>query len=238
MKILLSDFDGTLLQNSTINPVDRRKINEFREKNLFVIATGRSKESLEKAYWKYGFDFFDYAICSNGGCIIDENYSIIDDQVFSVEDKEQIFKVIMTLDFNVIVSTRENTFHESCNNVRKFYKQDIYCITLFNEDQQVVKKTYENLKDNRYLSNISFSNNGKYIDFSPSGVNKYTSYINLTRFLSEIPSEIFAIGDDENDIVMLENANKSFTFSKSKDLIKKSVSTVVDCYSDIFELII
>ena len=52
MKIIVSDFDGTLYLNNHI--VCQEKINKFvKEGNIFIIATGRNIVSLKKDLDKF-----------------------------------------------------------------------------------------------------------------------------------------------------------------------------------------
>lgn len=48
MKILVSDYDGTIFRNRDIDNIDRMSINNFisNKNNKFIIATGRGGSSL------------------------------------------------------------------------------------------------------------------------------------------------------------------------------------------------
>ena len=71
MKLLASDFDGTLNYGDTIMEEDLEAIKAWKEAgNEFVIVTGRSYESLKKQLDRYDLPV-DYVVSNNGGMIYD-----------------------------------------------------------------------------------------------------------------------------------------------------------------------
>ena len=71
MKILASDYDGTLRTEELVAEKDIEAIARFRKAgNLFGIVTGRSMESLQKEIERNGFTY-DFIITNNGGVIYD-----------------------------------------------------------------------------------------------------------------------------------------------------------------------
>ena len=72
MKLLVSDYDGTLKSSVKDLMLNIEAINKFREKgNLFVIITGRGK-SIREYIEEYNIPY-DYLICENGAIIYDKN---------------------------------------------------------------------------------------------------------------------------------------------------------------------
>lgn len=75
MKVIVSDFDGTLFDNNQINCLD--KINKFiSDGNIFIIATGRNISSLKKDLDKFNLSC-NYFICNDGAIIFDQYLNII-----------------------------------------------------------------------------------------------------------------------------------------------------------------
>ena len=71
MKIIGSDFDGTITTNKVILPETRKQIKQFRDAgNIFIIVTERSPQKFKDGIKKYDIDFFDYVICANGACLL------------------------------------------------------------------------------------------------------------------------------------------------------------------------
>lgn len=79
MKVIGSDFDGTITTNKVILDSTRKAIKKFRDNgNVFVIVTGRSVPKFKEGIEKYNIDFFDYVICANGSIILDKNLNCIE----------------------------------------------------------------------------------------------------------------------------------------------------------------
>ena len=73
MKIIGSDFDGTITTNKVILPETRKQI----AGNIFIIVTERSPQKFKDGIKKYDIDFFDYVICANGAVTLDQQLKVI-----------------------------------------------------------------------------------------------------------------------------------------------------------------
>lgn len=75
MKVLASDYDGTLRTGEMVDTKDVEAIHAFREQgNAFGLVTGRSMESIKKEIERNGFEF-DFIIANNGGVVYDANFN-------------------------------------------------------------------------------------------------------------------------------------------------------------------
>lgn len=71
MKLLASDYDGTLHYGGAIMEEDLDAIRKWKEDgNLFVLATGRSLQSIKEQIKKFDIPY-DYLITNNGGMVFD-----------------------------------------------------------------------------------------------------------------------------------------------------------------------
>lgn len=71
MKILASDYDGTLRINGTVSDADRAAIARFREKGgKFGIVTGRGYVTITAELQRHRLDC-DFLICNNGSLIFE-----------------------------------------------------------------------------------------------------------------------------------------------------------------------
>ena len=77
MKLVVSDLDGTLLNNeSVVSEETKEIIKKLRAKGIeFAIATGRSFNSANKIRESMGIDIF--LICNNGANIYGRNGELI-----------------------------------------------------------------------------------------------------------------------------------------------------------------
>lgn len=235
MKIILSDFDNTLVRNNQINCLVLQKIQEFREKNLFILATGRSKESLRILQDKLEFNSFDYAICSNGSCIVDTNYNIIFIKYFVNTEIESFFKKLQSLFLGDIIVAKTNG--EDIANASEHLKldnKDVCGITLniFDLSFGIVNLIKQYCNEYQWC----YQKNGDYIKLSPKNTDKFSSFLELSQIKNFNCSmkNIYAIGDGSNDIEMLSQLPNSFTFEDSSLDVKAVAHFILDNYLDIF----
>lgn len=92
MKLLTSDFDGTLFfyqENPLIRKNNIQAILCFQKQgNLFNICTGRPLEGIiDPVKDQITFDFY---ILNNGSLILDKNLNIIYQQQISIDDVKQV----------------------------------------------------------------------------------------------------------------------------------------------------
>ena len=81
MKLIASDFDGTLYRNGEISARDRAAIEAWQAGgNLFGIVTGRGADILDTAH-RLGIAL-DYAIAYNGALVLDRDGGVLYEDVF------------------------------------------------------------------------------------------------------------------------------------------------------------
>ena len=77
MKLLATDYDGTLKYASHIMPEDLEAIQDWKQAgNMFVIVTGRSMESIEQQVKENDLPV-DYYVTNNGGMVFDKECLLI-----------------------------------------------------------------------------------------------------------------------------------------------------------------
>lgn len=90
MKLLASDFDGTLLVDKKINKRDIEGIKALRKKgHKFIISTGRTLLTMEGVIEKYDLEF-DYLVLCNGAVILDKNKNVIKNNLVDFEAVKKI----------------------------------------------------------------------------------------------------------------------------------------------------
>ncbi|MFQ6848354.1 MAG: HAD family hydrolase, partial [Clostridium perfringens] len=90
MKLLASDFDGTLLVDKKINKRDIEGIKALRKKgHKFIISTGRTLLTMEGVIEKYNLEF-DYLVLCNGAVILDKNKNVIKNNLVDFEAVKKI----------------------------------------------------------------------------------------------------------------------------------------------------
>ena len=85
-KLLVSDYDGTILTTKNDLKLNLRFINKFMNNgNIFCLSTGRPFDSIYEEIQKYNIEF-DYLTCCNGRVLLDNQYNILFKKLFTEEE--------------------------------------------------------------------------------------------------------------------------------------------------------
>jgi len=229
--ILVSDFDSTLytdLENMKINVL---KIKEFRKrKNLFVIATGRFFSSLIKKIDEFGIET-DYLILNNGSVILDKDYNLI--KYYEIKKKDALNLLNDLKDFKTI---NETIIFDIFSTVSKIDEtNEITKISLIlnsllevSKITEIINKKYKDLKC--YLIIHNFIN----LEIINKTTDKSIAVTDILQIEKE--SNVFVIGDGNNDVEMIKKFN-GFAIENSKEeisnLAKKIYPNVHNLIDDI-----
>lgn len=201
-KIIISDYDKTLYTNDKSMLINIDMIKKFREQgNLFVIATGRSFESLKVKLTKYSIPF-DYLILSNGTVILDKSREVI-------------------LSYNISNNVVEHVV-EKMNNF-KGYIESIELFDVFSEDVKiankfitkirVMTKTIENAQEIALYINKNYTevkayaidaNRYKFAEIISINTDKGNAIEKILKIENISEENVFTIGDGSNDIEMIK----------------------------------
>lgn len=197
MKLLASDYDGTLKTNIKNLKININAIQKFRnEGNKFAIVTGRSYKSILNEIQTYEIEY-DYLVCNNGLIIFNNKGDIICKSELNDKDFWYIYndlgyntnyKGIATYNFYGSTDNLKDML-EICVNFKsskeaKYYKQHL----------EKRKKNLLCYKDRKQL-------------FIGNKLTKADA-IKYIQKLEDIEScDIYTIGDNKNDIEMLKEFN-------------------------------
>ena len=154
-KVLVVDYDRTLFINNSDMLNNINSINKFRENgNIFIIATGRTYNSLKKEIDKYNIEY-DYLILNHGSLVIKKDKSTL----FHYKiDKNILFDITNYLSKYKPKSVMYSYYTEDTNDINN---PDISKITIvFQKDIETFKKVMMDIvkKYNNKL-NIYFTQN-------------------------------------------------------------------------------
>ncbi len=208
MKIIASDFDGTLNHNG-ISAEDSKAIAKFRAKgHKFGIVTGRD---LEMALWvlydlKRANTEIDFLICCTGAIILSGEGEII-----------RVKKGKVTPEFyNIVKKARElgaGSFNINNELTRAYMDTNgkiPYSLDKIDEFTQLNMwfrsedgaKEIEEYVTKNYSHMISAYRNGGSVDMPPPNTSKVTGIYDYTMGLDN--PEIYTVGDNLNDIPMIK----------------------------------
>ena len=231
-KILISDYDNTfhiyydrLLEDKIKFKHNKSfydenniitKVNEFRNNNLFCINTGRSYNSIKEVSPNLTYDFL---ICNNGCEIYDGQDNLLNYECMNISD----IRLINGYNFN------------RCCEVKKYYPKDlvdddkilafsIKCTSKYYFDRIVsyFSKNLANTKCYYSFPKIRLVNNK---------INKNSAIEFLIRKNYISKDNIYVIGDDDNDYLMLTNYNSAtmkWCSSNIEKLNLKKYDNIID----------
>ena len=242
MKIIGSDYDGTLNHNG-IDDKKREAIEKWRAAgNVFAIVSGRGVEDMAKIYAekKFGCDYF---VADSGAVIMTPE----GDMISEVRCDGEIARPLITKLFEI-----------GCDSA--FVHTEFPC-SIFTEEEDVIKKggiPFEKMPDIPWFTQISTflpdvesaervtatirelfgdkvnpMQNGTCIDIVRSDMNKARGLYILAEHLGAEYDDIIAVGDNVNDRDMIAEF-RSYAMENGVDSIKALADYVI---SDVTELI-
>ena len=253
-KLVVSDLDGTLLVNSHLPEFNLNSIKKIREKGVkFCIATGRTIQSTR--YILKELDSYnkenEYSILFNG-CTIIENkdnkilyfkgieYEIAN-KLFEIGKKYNVMLLVYTIDACYVWKSYENEVKRQEKLDEKLTFMTDLNIDFIKEKKIPVTKIIFGSEDNKYLLeikkeldkifkddiSISFSSE-VYLEINSNNVNKGIALEWLSNYLKININETIAIGDNNNDLSMIEKAGLGICVQNAIDNIKSKAKYVTE----------
>ena len=237
MKIIATDFDGTLSYNGKISDEDKAAIKRFRDAgNKFGVVTGRD---LEMSFWvKSNCPELDFIISCTGAMICDGEGKLI-------FEKKQIADEMLEDVVDFAVSHGAGSFSISDRLTRHYVdvrgniltdfskiKEFNQCCTWFYKDENAAALV-EYIKD-KYGDDFSAFQNGGAVDMPPAGVSKSTGILTYAKMFDN--PKIYAVGDNYNDLGMISDF-ESFAVSNAKAEVKAAADHQCDRIADMIDFI-
>ncbi len=212
--MLVSDYDGTFDADDNIenNVV---AINRFRNLgNLFVLATGRALPSIKKMIDRYNITF-DYLILDNGATVLDNNYRVL--KTVTINDYD--YKNIMNYLKLKRVSQKNIIFYTTLD---WYVEEDANPFTKIEIKSNIdINQLYIDFK--RHFSMPAYTTSHNSFEIMARGVNKAIA-VKWLKYMIK-PSNLYVIGDNENDLDMIMN-NNGYVIASSKGDITKYGSRI------------
>lgn len=237
MKLVISDLDGTLLnQNSQISDETRDAVRKLAEKGVdFAIATGRGLGSIKTFKERLGINL--YAVCNNGANIYDKEENLIFEKVMDEELVEKIITYFRkrNISYNGFYKgdiftdegTKESivTLETGFNLVqlRDCKKFPVMTKIIVKDNPEIIRALYDDMKEIfSDITDITISQ-PRCLDI----VHKECSKGKGVKLISEklnIPlDKIMAFGDGENDFDMLQVVGHPVVMENGLDSMKEKI---------------
>ena len=241
MKIIASDYDGTINYKGKISEEDQRAIAKFRKAgNKFGIVTGRD---LELVLWiihdteKIGLEI-DFVICCTGAIILNGKGEVVkiksqrtdtflDEMVKKAQEmKLGTFYVSSALNRHYV--DRKNNIPYNFSSIKEFTQVNAW----FLDDSDAEAFTEYVVKN--HSDKISAYRNGGSVDMPPKSTSKVTGIYDYAEQFDA--PEIYAVGDNENDIPMIKEFC-GFAVSNAVQKVKEIANYQCDRIADMIEMI-
>lgn len=223
MKIIASDFDGTIYVDEHFKENDLRAIRSFQASSgIFGIVTGRSYFSLKSLI--DGKISPDFIIANNGSHILINDKKEMREVYKTTLDKDRLREIIdyYKKDYPIKIFTDLDRIVDRLEELEK--GEEVYSLAIYSDD----------FLDNPFGDSFSFHKSIGVIDDINKNISKQTGIDFIKKFYA-YDKDIIAIGDDYNDISFLKETDLSFTLNY---VTEKSVIDVCKYrVEDISELI-
>lgn len=238
MKIIASDFDGTINYQGKISEEDKIAIQRFRQAgNKFGVVTGRDVELASFIRPENGFEY-DFLICCTGAVIRDGTGKILSARKGKVGDFfEDIIKKAMELNagtFNISDMMLRAHYDVTGNIVPqyKLLKEFTHANNWFYKTEDAI--AFTEYVNTYHKNDIYAHRNGNSVDMPPLGVTKVTGiYDYASRFDSP---EVYTVGDNINDIPMIKEFS-GFAVSNALPEVKAAAKHQCDRVCDMIEFL-
>lgn len=245
MKLLATDYDGTLHYGEGIMQDDLDAIRQWKEDgNLFVIVTGRSMQSIDEQIKKFGLPC-DYVISNNGGMVFDAagkemmanylDYVTAVDTIYAMKEMDNVASYVVNDGFyrHKIVVDPGVTDHRYPHLQPDLSEEEV--LDMGKYAQLVVSMSsadaaYEMAEQINHFfgAMVTAYANNCVVDVVPKGVSKSTGLDFVIEFARVDDQDVYAIGDSYNDIPMLENAANSYAIAMAPEEVQNQALEVVD----------
>ncbi|MCK5051983.1 MAG: HAD family phosphatase [Candidatus Cloacimonetes bacterium] len=252
IKAVFTDLDRTLLKNNgTFSEINLKAMKELAENSIkLIIATGRNILSAKKVLTD--INYFDYLVFSSGAGIIKwQTKEIIYENYINKENTTRAINVLLKndVDFMVHDVIPENHrfyywIHHSLPDFKrriKIYEEFAKPLELDHSPSKAtqllaVLKQNEDEKFERIKSELEFvkviratsplDRRSIWLEIFPQNISKGHSAEWLCKELGIEKNEIVGIGNDFNDIDLLEMTHKSYVVANAPDELKQRYDVV------------
>ncbi len=252
--IFLSDFDGTLVRaDGTVSEANRRAIETYRKAGgVFAIVTGRMLVSILPRLKELGLSD-GLAVAYQGAVIADvRTGEILKCGGFSAEAALRPIRYFESCGYHIHVYTGDDFYSNMDDEYLRAY-EDICCVKGKIEprlsdmvaarsvnvikvlamvdlsDRDRVKAETERFLGEEYFVTCS---SPYLVEVMPKGENKAGAVDFLSAYYGVPRGKIAAIGDQPNDLPMLERAGGKFAVSNAEQALKERATVVASCEED------
>lgn len=249
MKLIVADLDGTLLHKKNISSQTIDTINKLKDQGyLFTLATGRHMQATKPFIEQLNIDL--PVICTNGAFIYDyQQQHIIHQETIPMNIVESTLQLLnqYNLDYLIyttshIVSTQRSKekleqrigqvnskviTHET---LKEEIEQGVLKILVIDERDDMIHHIKKMLNLESSLNMVQSQK--AFLDIGFYKASKGRALTILAKYLAIDLSDILAIGDQENDISMIEVSGVGVAMGQGDEVLKSKANFITKSFND------
>lgn len=227
VRILASDYDGTLRREDRVSAEDLQAIGRWRSAgNRFGLISGRGYTSLHKEAENNGVPC-DFYICNNGCAIYDAGGQVLWEHTAPSSDLTDLVPfIIQTGGFHAAVTCGRKRFVVRYDGMKDtevdewIVPNQVANLPPFTQidtsfDQEERAAWFSGEVNRRFAGKITAHQNGVCVDMVPAGGSKPAGLSQYAALVGLDESQILTVGDNYNDLGMIE-AFHGFTVTSAK----------------------
>ena len=242
MKLIASDFDGTLTRNGRIWEEDLEAIVKWRKAgNLFGVISGRVLFGIEYEVERHNIEY-DYLVGASGGQAEDSKKKelfgykcshehILDMAQFILENGGQNCGVGYERT-HVTLFDRGRKINEIDMNLLESIPYTYQMNTYFKTDEEAMIFTEK--VNEKFKGVFTAHQNGVCVDIPPYGVTKATGIAKVAEIYGVDKKDIITVGDNCNDITMLKAFN-GVAVANARTEVKNVVNFIANNFTEIVD---
>lgn len=248
IKLLALDLDGTLFNSQkVVSEENKAALRAVRERGIkVVITTGRPLKAIGGLLEELDLvSDQDYIITFNGGLVQKTTGHILDKSQLKYQDLKKLYQVLEPLSLpldvlsdNMVYSLSSQGNHSSYHKANPLLtfvevedfeavpKQAVYNKVLSVTDADFLDQQIEKLPNELYKEFEVFKSRDIILEIMPKGVHKAFGLSLLIKHLGFTPANVMAMGDEENDLTMLEWAGLGVAMANGTTTAKEKADAV------------
>lgn len=248
IKLIAIDLDGTLLTDAkTISDTNKKMLAEAKARGVkIVICTGRPLIAIKDYLAELNLlDADDYSITFNGGLIQTNTGEILGKTAMDLADVQHIHQLLTNLAlpmdvlsdalcFQFETAKDHPSIYPTLNKALTYVPKTIEALdedTLYNKVVAAIDAAYLDQKialipNEEYERFEIFKTRPNLLEFMPKGVTKAFGLSVLGEHLGIEAREMMALGDEANDLSMINYAGMGVAMENATDGVKSAANFV------------
>lgn len=248
IKIICCDIDGTLVRDDkSLSDENRLWISKaVNERNVkFVIVSGRILSALK--FFNKTLGLTGLCSCLNGTFLSDEDDKILANHTLSYEDAQRIVDIHEQTGIEVLSVVENSWYTENINgylaeNKTKMYLQpaiaskqrdvintkQVNKFVFVSKSQEEIDLVYDRINSQVRPGQLTLYKSMGFVEVMPGGISKGTAVDDLINYYKVDRSQVMALGDDINDVEMIQKAGLGVAMGNALDCVKQVANAVTD----------